>query len=331
MSPFFDSSLGRRDLILGAAPFAAFAAAPALARAADAAQSGRWRPDFQNPTDNVQAYMKLTSSLDDGFVMGWFGGHVFSLIPDQPLTPLMRLEGFGVGKAIRERDGTYKILWKEVGYYKDLVNDQVLDTWVNPLNHQRTDVMHIHNLGVTSKIAPSFSHVSGGPPGMVTATVQNANYTRPNDPAQPFILPWFQVSDSVSLWMDVSAVLPNPLSPKIWVRESSGPTIRIAEQFLYTAKASDFFNPDLPSVDYVGGWNRFSPWLPWMLMGDAPGGLFVRAATRRLRSYDELPRPLYNYTAKHFPEFLDPAVDPNRRNESSWEVFMKERKPAPPI
>jgi hypothetical protein len=85
---------------------------------------------------------------------------------------------------------------------------------------------------------------------MTESKVQYDGYRHPDDPTDPFILPWFRAADSISLWMDVSAVLPNPMSPALWPRESSGPTIRIAEQALYTAKAADLFNPKLTSVDY---------------------------------------------------------------------------------
>ena len=332
MIPLSDIPLARRDFLCGTGPMAALLLAPAASLAAlpnPGASRGRWQPNFDDPKDNVEAYMKLTSTLGDDTVMSWFGGHVFSLVDGQTLKPLMALEGFGVGSAKRQPDGTFRILWKEVGFYKDLVTGAVLDTWMNPVNGERTQVMHIHNRGVNSTIAPSFKRVQGGPPGMSEARVENANYRHPDDPNSPFILPWFQVADTVSVWMDVSAVLPNPLPPKEWPRESSGATIRIAEQTLHTAKLADFSDPALSSVDYVGAWNRFSPWLPWMLMGGRPGGLFFRSATRRIRSYEQLPRALLDYTAKHYAEFLDPHVDPNRKNESSWEVFKKERRPAP--
>lgn len=329
MTPLFDAGIQRRGLILGAAPAALFLGAGG---AAGAAPPGKdvWRPDFDNAQDNVEAYMKLTSTLSNEVVMGWFSGHVFTLVDGQLLRPLMGLEGFGVGGARRNADGSYSTTWKEVGYYKDLATDRIISNWLNPLNDTQTEVLHIHNAGVNSTIAASFHRFKGGPPKMGEAKIEYGGYRHRDDPAAPFILPWFRAADSISLWMDVSAVLPNPMTPSQWPRESSGPTIRIAEQALYTAKAADLFDPARTSVDYVGAWNRLSPWLPWMLMGQAPGGLLIRATTRRLRSYDEVPRQIYDYTAEHYPDYLNPVVDTTRPNESSWEVFMKERKPSPP-
>jgi hypothetical protein len=324
----FDTPFSRRHFTLGAVAMGA-AAGFALPAGATPVVNGKWQPNFDDPNDNVEAYMKMTSTLGDEIVRGWFGGHVFSLVENQPLRPLMKLEGFGVGNAKRQPDGSYRIGWKEVGFYKDLVTDQVIDSWINPLG-DRTQVMHIQNHSVASTISPTFKKQSGGPPGMDQSTIQRADYRRPNDASEPFLLPWWQIGDTTILWMDVSAVLPNPLPPEVWPRESSGQTIRIAEQTMYSAKTADFTNPALQSVDYVGAWNRFSPWLPWMEMGGQPGGLFLRAGTKRMRSFDELSPTLRAYAEKHYPEFLDPTVDPNLKNESSWEVFKRTRKPLLP-
>lgn len=55
----------------------------------------------------------------------------------------------------------------------------------------------------------------------------------------------------------------------------------------------------------------------------------IRAVTHRLRSYDEAPRQIYDYTAEDHADYLNPVVDTSGHNESPWEVFMKARKPTP--
>lgn len=64
-------------------------------------------------------------------------------------------------------------------------------------------------------------------------------------------------------------------------------------------------------------------------MGGQPGELFYCAITRRPRGLDDLPADIVEYTRRRFPEFLEPDVDANCRNESSREVFERTRKPAP--
>jgi hypothetical protein len=163
MTPLFDEGIQRRGLILGAAPAALFLGA-GLGASAGATSADTWRPDLDNAQDNVEAFMKLTSTLSDEVVMGWFSGNVFSLVDGETLKPLMGLEGFGVGGAHRKADGSYGVTWKEVGYYKDLVTGRIISNWRNPLNGAQTEVLPIHNAGVNSTIAASFHRFSGGPP-----------------------------------------------------------------------------------------------------------------------------------------------------------------------
>jgi hypothetical protein len=68
-----------------------------------------------------------------------------------------------------------------------------------------------------------------------------------------------------------------------------------------------------------------------MLMGGQPGQLFYRGVTQKLAHIDEVPAPLRAYTARHYPQFLIQPTDFNVPMESSWDVFMRERKPAPPL
>ena len=102
--PLSDIPLARRDFLCGTGPMAALRLAPAPSLAAlskPGASRGRWQPNFDDPKDNVQACMKLTSTLGNDTVMSWFGAHVFSLVDGQTLKPLMALEGFSVGRAKR--------------------------------------------------------------------------------------------------------------------------------------------------------------------------------------------------------------------------------------
>lgn len=322
MTPFTDLSLGRRTFLMAAAP--AMLAASAV-QAAPRSQ----RLDLDKAQDNVDAYTKMTSSQAGETVFGWFSGHVFSLIDNQPLLPLMGIEGFGVGRGSRNPDGSYQTQWKEVGYYTDLKTGAVLDTWDNPFNGERTEVMHIYIPAISSTITSSFK-TQALRPRFKDVKIERPNYRHRGEPDDPFILPWFQAGDTVTLWMDGSAVAPNPLSPADWPRESNGPLTRIAEQMMYTAKASEFFDPGRTHVDHVGAWNRISPWLPFMLMGQAPGNVMIRATTPSFRSYDELPKWLTAYTAKHYPELMNPRLNPALKNESSAERFKRERKPASP-
>ena len=61
------------------------------------------------------------------------------------------------------------------------------------------------------------------------------------------------------------------LQPDKWPRESSGRMNRVSEFFTTSVKLADLQNPDKTSVQNTGSWARVTPWLPWMLMAQAPG------------------------------------------------------------
>lgn len=325
-----DSPLTRRSAmtLLGAGTMAA---GSLLATGAAKAAKRKLRFDFDDPHHNVTAFVKLTSSLDGAPVVGWYSGVLFGVVGEEILRPLVRLEGFGVGQSVKQPDGTYKSSWKEVGYYKDIVTERIIETWHNPYIGERTEVMHIHNRAVNSIVSAQYPDVQAmqGTLGEGGLTMEFPNYTRANDPARPFVLPWEIRGDSVYLWNDFRGRVKNVLDPKAWVRESTGEYIRVSEFFQNVGSLAELTDPDLPRTAATGAWNRLAPWLPWMLMGGREGHLFYRCNTRKLTRFEELPQDVLAYTEKHYPEYLVYETPWKLPNESSWEVYKRERKPAP--
>jgi len=80
-------------------------------------------------------------------------------------------------------------------------------------------------------------------------------------------------------------------------------------------------------VPATGSWTRIGPFLPWMLMGQAPGHLFYRSATKKIAGPADLPPKLVAYAKAHTPEFLEFPTDFSVPIESSWEVFKHSRTP----
>lgn len=323
-----DSPVDRRTA-LGLLGAGALLGGTSSARAADADRSKiQTTFDFSDPKDNLTAYVKLTSSLDGEPVVGWYSGMLFGVMNDDILKPLARLEGFGVGKCVRQSDGTYKSSWKEVGYYKDVATDKIIERWRNPYTGEDTEVLHIHNASVSTVLAPQYPDFSKMP-GLEGRGVKMEfpNYTRASDPSRPFVLPWTVQGDTVYLWNDFRARVKNALDPKVWVRESTGEFIRVSEFFQYVGSLAELQNPDLPRVAATGTWNRLAPWLPWMLMGGQPGHIFYRCNTRKLERFEQLPKDILAYTQKHYPQYLVYETPWKMPNESSWEVYKRERKP----
>jgi hypothetical protein len=315
------SPFGRREFLQLAASAPAAALTTSFASTAAAAAGGATAPkgfDPASPADNLRAYIKMTRSLDPkATTVGWYGGRVFSVIGDkQVIKPLFDVEGFGIGRTEPQTDGSYRTLWREVGYYKDLATRQIMETWRNPLNDSTCEVYPINNDPVNSVLKPTFKLGFGATQDEHTETIQ-------------FLLPWNFVGPHAMAAFDVNLDWKSPLDPKIWKRESPGERVRVSEYQQWRLDARELTDASTPSVRTYGSWNRVATWLPWMLMGQNEGHLFYRAHTLKLGRIEDLPKDILDYTAKRFPKYLNVPTVWQSPNVSSFEMYARDRKPMP--
>jgi hypothetical protein len=273
--------------------------------------------DPLSPEQNLEIYMRMTRSLDPkATTVGWFGGRVFSVIGDKEIIrPLFDVEGFGIGRSEKQADGSYRALWREVGYYKDLATGKILETWDNPLlGGERCEVYPINNDPVNAVLRSEFTLGFGATKDQTTQKIQ-------------FLLPWHFVGSNAMSAFDVNLDWKSPLDPAVWKRESPGERVRVSEYQQWRVDANELVDRSVPSLKPYGSWNRVATWLPWMLMGQKPGHLFYRSHTLKLNRVEDLPPDVLAYTEKRFPKYLtapDKWVEPN---VSSFEMFARDRKP----
>jgi hypothetical protein len=316
-------------LFLGSGMLGAVAAAatagPAVAQGMPdtAAILARFSPDEPgfnpaNPYHNAEVFSRMQLGNDGKTNYGWFSGRVFAVIgDDQTIFPLFDLEGFGANRHIRQPDGTYQHLHREVGYYKDLRSGEIIERWANPMiGGEVVDVFHINNDPVNAIIGPVVKSNLGE--GQVNATF-------------PFIMPWTSIGDHLMSSFDVNTGWKNVLDPKVWPRESNGrEMVRVSEylQFYTSKKAVENWRA-VERIPNHGSWQRNGTWLPWMLMGSGPGHLFYRCHTKALAGIDELPRHIRAYTEKNFPVYMEAPATWQTPNVTSFEVYKRDRKPVP--
>ena len=271
--------------------------------------------DLSNPADSLRAFIKLTGDLDPAKeTFGWFGGRIFSVMTDAPLKPLVDVEGFGVLRVSPQSGDTYRLFNRELAFYKDPMSGEFIDEWTNPINGATCEVSPIHNAVVNAEVAPILKQDFDG-------TIVEI----------PFNPPWTVMRDRVFSTFELHTAFPNPMDPKVWPRESSGPITRISEVFQRIASKEQLANPDLTSADYGGTWTRVGPWLPWMLMGQTDGHILYRTFMDKTGPVSNLPRPLLELTEQRYPEFLQSPGDDTwgQPNDSSFTVYMAEREPVP--
>ena len=141
-----------------------------------------------------------------------------------------------------------------------LPRDRPWTTWRNPLGDETVKVVHLANDPVNHVIREWLS-----PPPVDRAAAAMKIEKRPLQYA------WRVQDDRLLMSRHVHLFYPNALDPKVWVRESSGPMVQASEFTSWNMSLDDMQDASLTSIDSVGNWSRVTPWLPWMLMGTAPG------------------------------------------------------------
>jgi len=254
--------------------------------------------DTTSAAGQLDAYMRMRASSDGKPVFANWWVTVFAVVPGQRPREVMRLDGYNVGRFVKNADGSAEFISREVAYYKDLATGEILKEWANPFTGEKNSVLHVINDPVNGKFAAPKAGEAGRFPFMVSG-------------------------DDVFLRLDIPLAYPNALLPAEFPAESSGPTYLASEHFTFFAKSADLRNAALPSVPLTYAWARTGPWLPWMKMGTRPGYLVYSGHGRKFASFEELPADVKAYTLANHPQFATAPASYTTPNETSWTYYKK--------
>lgn len=308
----------RREILKG---MAGLGAATVLGAGSEAASARSTAPlGFDDPAWNRDALARLQGNLDFGKVKyGWYGGTVCGVRTGEAVRPLMGFEGFSATRLVDNGDGSYQKLLREVLYYTDLATGKVLDRYVNPYTGEEVPVVHVANDPfnfVIEKYYPKSPSYGG---------LRDVEEKR-----QPMLLPWKVTNaKTVTLATDIHMYYPSALQPAEWPRESSGKFVRVSELFRYVIARDDLADKSLTSVEHTGSWTRITPWLPWMLMGQAPGHILYMGTMGGYDSLDMLSASARHYAEKHHSKYFDAPTKWEEPSLSSLEDYARTQRPAP--
>ncbi|MCB1623824.1 MAG: DUF1838 family protein [Pseudomonadales bacterium] len=276
--------------------------------------------DFKDRLWNRDAYARLQGNLDPTKTRyGHYFGAVLAVAPNERVRELCGFEGFSATRLLRLEDGSYRKLLRETVFYRDPATGKLLDQWKNPWTGEIVKVVNVANDPFNFTIGEYYPD----PP-----SYGGLNKEKP--PKKPLLMDWRLIGpNTLGLTTDIHLFYPNALQPDKWPRESSGKMAQVSEMFRYIIRLEDMQNPELTSVPYQGTWNRVTPWLPWMLLGDKPGNVLYVGNMTAYDSLKYLPEDLIKYTEQHMPKFLEAPDKDYGPSLSSIENYAREQKPAP--
>jgi hypothetical protein len=276
---------------------------------------------FDDPIWNREAAARLQADTNGEQVYGHCSGVVTGIRPGEAVRPLVGFEVFSTIRVLRQSDGSYQRMTKETILYTDLATGAVLDEWDNPYTGERVRVVEVANDPYNWVIAATRQ-----PPALPGAV--NAGQAVPG--GAPYLLKWSVFGpDTIVLTEDGHGYYPNKLDPAKWPRESAGPMVQSSELFRYFISRDDLENPAKTHVPHNGSWVRVQPWLPWMLMGQAPGHVMYDGVFRPSRTLDYFPAPVLDRIKSRYPQYLTAPTKWYGPNYSSIEHYALEQKPAP--
>lgn len=277
--------------------------------------------DFKSPQWNRDAWARMHGDLNpDKEKITSCSGTILAVQAGTKVKEILGFESFLVTRLLPLEGGSYRRLNREVIYYRDVRSGELIDQWTNPWTDEVVDVVQVANDPFNYTISDT----------LILAPEDFGGDSKPEPRKIPLIFPWKRMNDeTLTLTTDMHLYYPNALDPKKWVRESSGSMVQISEMMRYFVSIKDLENPKLTSVPHVGTWNRVTPWLPWMLMGDTPGHLLYMGTMTCADNLDIVPKDAQEYARKHHPQFLSAPTEDYGPSLSSLELYARNQTPAP--
>ena len=323
MTDSISCSLSRRAVLGVAAGSIAAAVAPAPV-IATTTKSVRVPARFDDPVWNREQAARLQAHTDGRQVFGSGRGSINGVRPGEAVRHLMNFEILSTIRVVRRSDGNYDRMCREVVFYTDAKSGEILDHWDNPYTAERVRVVDIANDPYNWVIRDYV-----GPPPLPGTDTHNVP---PPAVKQPFLLQWSELGpDTVVVTEEFNGYYPNKLDPAKWPRESGGPMNQTSEYFRYYISRADLEDPTKTHLPHSGAWVRITPWLPWMLMGQAPGHIIYNAMFRAFDSVEYLKPAVLARVRERYPQYLTAPTEWYEPSLSSLEHYALEQKPAPAI
>lgn len=273
--------MNRRTLL----QFACCSLSAALPLSGCSTSSSRRAADLSNPELLLEAYQRLSGSLDDRLIIWWMSGTRYGVV-DARSTALYNMEVGMFHRWYRQTDGSFKAAFFELTYYSDPDSGTLLREFSNPYTGEINTVRHV-------RLGPEIRHLTVA--GLATE-------------ANPMIRE-FRSSMGPAMVNDDRLWIPNSVEATIGFPKAGAPEILINIYTTVQGSLADALNSKLVSAPCTLQFHNVLKWEPWMQMDAHPGHMMSIAAGRKLESIEQLP-PAYLAMAEevHGKYIADPLA-----------------------
>jgi len=262
-------------------------------------QARTLNPD--KPADALTIARKVACSTIDGKnIVYWWHGDAFARRTGERDKLLFKVEGMNVRACVKDthpdRGRGYRMVSRELLFYKDPKTGELLEEWENPWSGETVTVMHVAN-----------------------DPVNFASYTTGRD-GKPARWDGMITEDSWRQNVTVPLFYPNPLAGDF--QAEIGGTYHATEMFNFLGSRKDLLDSRLDTAAAHVGWVRMSDWLPWMKMNGRDGTLYMHTAGLKLSGFEALPEQMKREIRKNYPKYEQaPPLDDTRKNMTSWMYY----------
>ena len=270
--------IDRRDLLMGFGGMAAAGALalPALGLAAPAL-------NLRDRSDFLTACMKMRGSIDDRLCMGWVQGTRYAIIDHQAI-PLMGLVAATFSQGRKISDEAYEVRAIEVGYFTDLQDRKLIETWQNPVTGETVEVPQ-------TRMGPSRFQITADGLDIQVAAGEARGFEL-NHHFNPAI------TRGDDVWVTEVIEVGGEAKP------GQKPFV-YNEMSTYHARMSDLADPGQATVPTNIDFHGLVTFRPWMGFGDMPGHTTAHGSGMRAARIEDLPPYFLELTEKHHPDVLN--------------------------
>ncbi|MEM8981447.1 MAG: DUF1838 family protein [Pseudomonadota bacterium] len=265
--------LSRRAALTGAAGIALYATMTSVAKSK--AQRS-FVPNFEDPAEALRAHVKLVGSLADEPVISFYRLNIYADMHDGNFVPMFTMNNLLIDKWTRKSDTEFQMLKYEAGYFTAIDSYEPLASFKHLLTGEDTPISNF-------RLGPV-------PRGYSTDGYTVMGY-------HPNPLPLEVIGDRVFLATQSIESSPDFADPT---------KTRYTNSFMtYSATLADMQNESLAAAPVHAQLQNKTAWLPWMNMGEHPGGTVVRGFGSKVASLDALPNGVLRGFEENVPQILD--------------------------